>query len=339
MENLKEKSMEELKEFLVGIGEKPFRAKQIFQWIYRGICDIEQMTDLSKSLREKLKKRAYIGSLSLASVQNSKADGTRKYLFTLGDGEQIESVFMKYKYGNSICVSSQVGCNMGCTFCASGLDGKKRNLLAGEIADQLLCVQRDTGEKISHIVVMGMGEPLDNFDQLCKFIDLVNHKEGLNIGMRNITVSTCGLVPMMKKFGEAYPQVNLAISLHGADNDYRKSIMPIAKTYDLETLIKACKAHTQRTGRRITFEYALIQGKNDGQKDIERLAGLLQGMLCHVNLIPLNPVDEAGLLGSSRKRGEEIAAYLERRGIPATIRRELGGDIDAACGQLRRRKK
>lgn len=333
--NLKDLTLEQMKDFFLDQGEKAFRARQVFSWIYRGASSFEDMTDLSKDLRQKLAKHAYLGTLQILRVQNSRKDGTRKYLLGLEDGNTIESVFMKYKYGNSICVSSQAGCRMGCRFCASGMDGLRRNLTSGEIADQILTIQKDTGETISRIVVMGTGEPFDNYNNLKAFIENVHQKEGLNISLRNITVSTCGIVPRIREFAEDLKQVNLAVSLHSADNQTREGMMPICRRYPVETLLEACRDYTQAAGRRITFEYALVKDKNDTKEQIDLLIKRLRGMLCHVNLIPLNQVTETGMAGSNRNHALQIAAYLEEHGIPATVRRELGADIDAACGQLR----
>mgnify|MGYP002408853243 CR=1 FL=1 len=332
--NLKDMSLKELEGYMKSTGEKTFRAKQVFQWMYRGVSGFDEMTDLSKPMRDKLEQEATISCLSLDTVQKSE-DGTRKYLFRTRDGNHIESVFMKYKYGNSICVSSQAGCAMGCKFCASGVDGLARDLTAGEIADQVIQAENETGEKISHIVVMGTGEPFNNYDALIKFIDMMHAEEGLGIGLRNITVSTCGIIPVMEKFTEEYPQVNLAISLHAPNDRIRKEIMPVAESFGMDELLTACREHVKKTGRRVTFEYALIRGLNDSDRNISELAGRLRGMICHVNLIPLNSVKESGLRGSTRKRAMDIAEYLDGRGIPCTVRRELGSDIDAACGQLR----
>lgn len=339
MVNLKNMEKAELQEFVESLGEKKFRGKQIFSWIYKGVECFEEMRNIPKSLVEKLEEVAYLGNLEKDTVQISRKDGTRKYLFQLDDGNCIESVFMKYKYGNTICVSSQAGCRMGCRFCASTLGGLKRNLEPGEILDQILSVERDTGEKINHIVVMGTGEPFDNYDNLAKFLHIVNDKDGLNIGMRNITVSTCGVVPGIVRFGDEFPQVNLAISLHGSDNEIRGSMMPINNKYKIEELLKTCREYLKKTNRRITFEYALVDGKNDREQDIKKLANQLSGMLCHVNLIPLNKVRETGLEGTNRRRAEQVAKELEHLGIPATVRREMGADIDGACGQLRLKKK
>ena len=339
MINLKNLEIKEMQDFIEGLGEKKFRGKQIFSWIYKGVTSFDEMRNIPKSLVEKLDEVCYLGNLMKDTVQISRKDGTRKYLFQLDDGNCIESVFMKYKYGNTICVSSQAGCRMGCRFCASTLGGLKRNLEPGEILDQIISVERDTGEKINHIVVMGTGEPFDNYDNLSKFLRIVNDKDGLNIGMRNITVSTCGVVPGIKKFSEEFPQVNLAISLHGPTDEIRGSMMPINNKYHIDELLETCKEYLDKTNRRITFEYALVDGKNDKPEDIRKLAHALRGMLCHVNLIPLNKVRETGLEGTNRKRAEQVARELEELGIPATVRREMGADIDGACGQLRLSKK
>lgn len=335
MIDLKDLTITELKAFFQEIGEKPFRAKQVFSWIYRGTKTFDEMTDLSKEMRNMLKHTAQLGNLEILRVQASEEDGTRKYLLGLRDGNAIESVFMKYKYGNSICVSSQAGCRMGCGFCASGMDGLKRNLTPGEIADQILTIRRDTGEKINRVVVMGTGEPFDNYDNVLTFLNNIHSKSGLDISMRNITVSTCGLVPQIEAFARDMNQVNLAVSLHSADDAVREAMMPINKRYPVDQLLGACKQYTAVTGRRVTFEYALVKGKNDSMQQIDLLRQKLKGVLCHVNLIPLNEVKESGFWGSNRKRAGEIAAYLQQRGIPATVRRELGSDIQAACGQLR----
>lgn len=339
MINLRDLTLKEMEELIVSMGEPKFRAKQVFGWIYKGKTDFRQMTNLPEVFRQKLKETAYIGAVEPLKIQKSKTDGTRKYLYRLEDGNLIESVFMKYKYGNSICVSSQAGCRMGCCFCASTRNGLDRNLTPGEILSQLMAAEADTGERIGHIVVMGTGEPFDNYDNLSRFIRIVNDPNGLNIGMRNITVSTCGLVPVIRRFGRDFPQVNLAISLHGTTDEIRGSMMPVNGKYPLEVLIPACRDYTETTGRRITFEYTMVNGVNDSDEDAHRLSKLLQGMLCHVNLIPLNRVAESGFDTVSRKRAEEFRHLLEREGVVATVRRELGADIDAACGQLRLGKK
>lgn len=332
LRNLEYKEMEGL---IRSLGEPAFRAKQIFTWISRGIASFDEMNNIPKTLREKLAAVSSIGRLEKVQVQESATDGTKKYLFELEDGNRIESVFMKYKYGNSICVSSQAGCRMGCRFCASTRKGLERSLTAGEIISQLMEAERDTGEKINHIVVMGTGEPFDNYDNLSKFLHIVNDRQGINLSMRNITVSTCGLIPNIERFGDDFPQVNLAVSLHGTTDKIRSSMMPVDNKYPLGELMPACKRYTEKTGRRITFEYTLVNGVNDRQEDSERLCRMLKGMLCHVNLIPLNKVSETGFDTVSREKAEIFRSVLENHGIPATVRRELGADIDAACGQLR----
>lgn len=335
MINARDLTLTEMEKLLTDMGYPGFRAKQVFQWIYRGAQSFEDMNNIPKALRLAMAREWVIDRPEILQVQRSKTDGTRKYLFGLKDGNTIESVFMKYKYGNSICVSSQAGCRMGCRFCASTRKGLARNLTAGEILSQLMEAEADTGEKIGHIVVMGTGEPFDNYENLSDFLRIVNDKNGLHIGMRNITVSTCGLVPEIERFAEDFPQVNLAISLHGTTDEIRGSMMPVNSRYPLEVLLPACRAYTKKTGRRITFEYTLVNGVNDRDEDADRLCRMLKGMLCHVNLIPLNKVAESGFDTVSRARAGEFQQILEGRGIAATVRRELGADIDAACGQLR----
>ncbi len=325
----------ELVSLMKSMGQPGFRAKQIFKWIYKGITDFEEMENLPKTLRQLLAEKCRIGRPQILQVQRSRHDGTRKYLFQLEDGNVIESVFMQYKYGNSICVSSQAGCRMGCRFCASTREGLVRGLTPGEILSQLLAAQRDTGEEIRHIVVMGTGEPFDNYENISAFLRIVGEPEGLGLSMRNITISTCGLVPMIRRFSDDFPQVNLAVSLHGTTDEIRSSMMPVNKKYPLDVLISACRDYTKKTGRRITFEYTMVNGVNDSDEDADRLCRLLRGMLCHVNVIPLNKVKESGFDTVSRARAREFQELLESRGIPATVRRELGADIDAACGQLR----
>ncbi len=339
MIDLRDQSLDELKAIFESMGEKPFRAGQLFRWIARGATDYAEISDLSASLREKLSQTARLTNMKVKNIQVSDKDGTRKYLFQMLDGKTVETVLMKYAYGSSICISSQIGCAMGCNFCASGIGGMERNLTAGEMIGQLLEVQRDTGEKINHIVVMGTGEPLANYSNLAKFIHLVHAKEGLNLGLRNITVSTCGLISQIDRFAKDFPQVNLAISLHAPTDELRSSMMPINNKYPLDALLAACKRYIEQTGRRITFEYALVEGVNDTTEMIDLLARKLRGMLCHVNLIPLNPVTETGLVGTRRKHAKDLQARLETKGISATVRRELGADIDGACGQLRQNLK
>ena len=345
MIDLRDLTIKEMESFFVELGEPKYRAHQVFSWMYKGVTDFDEMVNVPKRLREKLREQACIGRLAVLDVQES-SDGTRKFLFglTISDGaaedaqekgEAVEAVFMKYKYGNSICISSQAGCRMGCKFCASTRNGLSRNLSAGEMISQILEAMEVTGEPIGHIVVMGTGEPFDNYENLGRFLEIVHDKDGLGLSNRNITISTCGIVPMIHKFAEDHPQVNLAISLHAAEDDKRSSMMPINNKYPISELIKAAKSYTEKTGRRITFEYTMVSGVNDSKADSERLAGLLSGMLCHVNLIPLNKVDGTGFDTVSRKKAEEFAGFLKNRGIAATVRRELGSDIDAACGQLR----
>lgn len=327
--------IKEMEKLAVDLGEAKFRGGQIFSWIHRGVTDFDEMTNIPAYLREKLRERTLIGMPKVVKVQKSKIDGTRKYLLELSDGNRIESVFMKYKFGNSICVSSQVGCRMGCKFCASGLDGLLRNMEAGEILGQILAVEKDTGEKINHIVIMGTGEPFDNYENVSKFLKLVNNPKGLNIGMRNITVSTCGIVPKIREFAKDFPQINLAISLHHTDDESRSNLMPVNRKYPIGELLAACREYTEKTSRRITFEYTLVKGVNDSKERATALGKLLKGMLCHVNLIPLNAVEETGLKTTDRKGADLFRKQLEDMGIPSTIRRELGDDIDGACGQLR----
>lgn len=335
--DLKNCRIEELEAFLKEMKEPKYRAKQIFHWIHKGVDTIDEMTDLSKNLREKLKEKAYIGKLKIEDVFISKMDGTRKYLFLLEDGNMIESVLMKYAHGNTVCVSCQVGCKMGCKFCASTLDGVIRNLHAGEILDQVLTIQKNIGERVSNVVLMGSGEPFDNYEEVLKFLDMINHPEGLHISLRNITISTCGLVPQMMDLADKKPQVTLAISLHAPNDAIRSEMMPINLRYPLEALLKACKIYTEKTNKRITFEYALVQDVNDTAAHAEELANRIKHILCHVNLIPLNKVDERAYETAQAHRVKAFQATLKRKGIEATIRRELGSDINAACGQLRRR--
>ena len=335
MENIKALSRPQVKDLLTELGQPAFREKQIFQWICKGAASFDEMTDLSKALRQTLQQRCSFESLQIATVQRSK-DGTRKYLLRLSDGNCIEAVFMQYDYGNSLCISTQVGCAMGCRFCASTLGGKVRNLKAWEMLDEYIVITKDTGKPINHIVLMGIGEPFDNYDEVTGFLDRIHDKDGIGLSLRNVTVSTCGIIPKIRRFGKEYPQVNLAISLHACDQQERESLMPVAKAYPMDELLAACRAHGEETGRRVTFEYTLIAGKKDSREGAAALAKLLQGMLCHVNLIPLNPVEETGLQSADRKTAEAFRDYLEDHGVPATLRRRLGADIDAACGQLRK---
>lgn len=336
MYDIRDLSLKEIEEFIVSLGEPKFRAKQILKWINIGIEDFDEMTDIPKKLRDKLKENFIIKNIFIEAKQES-SDGTVKYLLRLKDGNLIEAVLMRYSYGNSVCISTQAGCNMGCSFCASTIGGKIRDLSPGEMLGEVLAISRDQSIRISNIVLMGTGEPLDNFDNVLKFLELINSKEGLNIGMRHITLSTCGLVPEIKRLADLRLQLTLAISLHAPNDDKRKKIMPIANRYSMNELLEACRYYVEKTNRRITFEYALIKDINDSIEDAKELSKRLEGLLCHVNLIPVNPVSERNFERPDRKRIENFRDILESHGINTTIRRELGTDIDAACGQLRRR--
>ena len=335
--NIKDYTLEDLKEELKEIGEKPFRAEQIYKWIYEEeINDFDKMTNLSLSLREKLKELYEIKEFNILKKQVA-SDGTRKYLFDVLDGNAIETVLMQYHHGYSICVSSQVGCKMGCKFCASTGIPFGRNLTSGEIVEQIMAVQRDTGIRISNVVFMGIGEPLDNYDNVVKAIHIINHPKGLNIGARHISVSTSGLVPKIYKLAEENIQCTLSISLHATTNEQRNAMMPVNKTYPIEELLQACRDYIEKTHRRISFEYALAKENNDNLEDAKRLVKLLKGMLCHVNLIPINKIENGQYTKSTNENIMKFRDYLNDHGIVATIRRELGSDIDAACGQLRRK--
>ncbi|MDD6667950.1 MAG: 23S rRNA (adenine(2503)-C(2))-methyltransferase RlmN [Lachnospiraceae bacterium] len=336
--DIKSMTLEELKDCLVSMGEKPFRAKQLYEWVHvRLVSSFDEMTNLPKSLREKLKESCSLTVLTQEDLQISKIDGTRKYLFALSDGNMVESVLMKYEHGNSVCISSQVGCRMGCRFCASTLDGLVRGLTPSEMLDQIYRIQTDIGERVSNVVVMGTGEPLDNYDNLIRFIHLLTDPNGLNISQRNVTVSTCGIVPRIYDLAREDLQITLALSLHASTQEKRQELMPIANRYDIHEVLKAMKDYVNATGRRVTFEYSLVGGVNDTDEDAVRLAGLLKGLLCHVNLIPVNPIKERSYVQSNHRRVLAFQKKLENLGINVTIRRELGRDIDGACGQLRRR--
>ena len=336
--DIKSLDLEELKELLAGMGEKPFRAGQIYTWLHRRfVTSFEEMTDISKNLREALKRDCELTALKKMQMQQSRQDGTRKYLFALKDGNMIESVFMRYKHGDSVCISSQAGCRMGCRFCASTLDGLVRNLTPAEMLDQIYRIQADTGERISNVVVMGTGEPLDNYDNLLKFIRLLTDENGLHISQRNITVSTCGIVPNMRKLASEKLQITLALSLHASSQEKRRALMPVANKYGIQEVIEACRDYFEETGRRITFEYALVGGVNDSQRDAQELAQLIRGLNCHVNLIPVNPIKERDFVQSDAPVIQNFKNVLEKYGINVTIRREMGRDIDGACGQLRKR--
>ena len=336
MINLKDLTYEELEEFIININEPKFRAKQIFTWIGRGINSFDEMTDISKALRAKLAEKSYISTADIEKKFVSKIDKTRKYLIKLYDGNMVECVAMFYKHGITVCISCQVGCAMGCKFCASTIGGRIRHLSAGEILDQVICVQKDVGERISNIVMMGIGEPLDNFDNVIKFLQNVKHKYGLNIGYRHISLSTCGLVDKIYKLSEYNIPLTLSVSLHAPTDEIRKSIMPVANKWSIDELLTACRKYIENNSRRISFEYAIIKGVNDSPECAAILAGKLKGMLCHVNLIPVNNVEENQFTKPNKSGIMRFKAMLEAKGINATIRRELGSDISASCGQLRR---
>ncbi len=336
-EDLKSMSLEELQMFMGSIGEAKFRAKQIFEWIHKKQAeDFEEMTNISKNLREKLSNEAKISYAKIVEKHVSKQDNTTKYLFALENDNIIESVLMRYSYGNAVCISTQVGCRMGCTFCASTLDGVERNLTAGEMLSQIYEIQKDTGERVSSVVLMGSGEPLDNYDNVLKFIRLLNDKDGLNIGQRHITLSTCGLIEKMYRLADEGLQITLAVSLHAPNDEIRNRIMPISRKNNMEKLLEACKYYSDTTKRRITFEYAMIHGVNDSIECARELSEKLRNMLCHVNLIPVNDVKERNYKKSSGETVEKFAEFLNSKGIETTVRRKLGSDINAACGQLRK---
>lgn len=336
--DIKSLTLDQLKEEMETIGEKSFRAKQLYEWMHKKQAgSYGEMTNISAALVNKCKERYSYTALVPVRVQESKIDGTRKYLFKLADGNMVESVWMRYKHGNSVCISSQVGCRMGCRFCASTLDGLERNLLPSEMLDQVYAIIRHTGERVSNVVVMGSGEPMDNYDNLMQFITLLTDENGLNISQRNITVSTCGIVPKMRQLADRRLQITLAVSLHAATNEKRRQLMPVADSYSIDELIEACDYYFQQTGRRITFEYSLVRDVNDTDEDAKQLAKLIGGLNCHVNLIPVNPIKERNYEQSERCAVEAFKNKLEKNGINVTIRREMGRDIDGACGQLRRR--
>ena len=335
MIDIKSLTMEEITDLLHGWGEPAFRGRQVFTWLHRGVTSFEDMSNLSKALRQKLAEACYITAPTVARRQESALDGTVKYLWRLGDGNCIETVLMQYHHGNTVCISSQVGCRMGCAFCASTIAGKVRDLTPSEMLDQVLFTQLDSGRDISNIVLMGIGEPMDNRENVLRFLELVNHPEGMNIGMRHISLSTCGVVPGIDALADLNLQLTLSVSLHAPDSETRSRIMPVNKAYDVEELFAACHRYFQKTGRRISFEYAMIDGVNDNDWQADLIAKRIKGMPGHVNLIPLNDVVESPFKPSRR-----VAAFqkrLESHGITATVRRSLGGDIDASCGQLRRK--
>ena len=337
MKNIKDYNLDELKEEFIKLGEKAYRAEQVFKWLYVDkVPSFDDMTNLSKELREKLKQEFSMHNFEILRKQES-ADGTKKYLFDILDGNAIETVLMEYHHGKSICVSTQVGCKMGCKFCASTGIKFARDLTSGEIVEQILAVERDENIKISNVVFMGIGEPLDNFDNVVNAIGILNNQKGLNIGARHISISTSGLVPRIYELADKNLQCTLSISLHATNDKKRSEMMPVNNAYNIEELIKACKYYIDKTNRRISFEYALAKDNNDNLNDAKELVKLLKGMICHVNLIPINKIENGNYIKSSNENIIKFRDYLNSKGIVATIRRELGSDIDAACGQLRKK--
>ena len=329
----------QMKDFMKTIGEKPFRGSQIFSWIYRGAKSFDDMNNIPKGLRDKLEQVSYIGNIEMELKLESKNDGTKKYLFELKDGNIIETVMMDYESRVTVCVSNQVGCRMGCRFCASTIDGLVRNLEPWEILDQIMKIQEDTGKRVSNIVLMGSGEPLDNFENTKKFLEVVNDENGLNIGYRHITLSTCGIAPKMHELADLGLPINLALSLHSPYDESRKEIMPVANAYSIKEILDACRYYIAKTNRRVTFEYALIKDVNDSEKDAQALSKLLKGMLCHVNIIPINKVEERDFEKPDKTFVYKFRDNLEKNNIPATVRMSMGSDISGACGQLRRKHK
>ena len=335
MTDIKSMTLEEITQACRDMGEPAFRGKQILTWLHKGVTSFDGMSNLSKALREKLAAQYYITAPTVARKQMSRLDGTIKYLWELSDGNCIETVLMQYKHGNTVCISSQVGCRMGCAFCASTIAGKLRDLRPSEMVDQVLFTQLDSGQEISNIVLMGIGEPLDNMDNVLRFLELINHADGMNIGMRHISLSTCGVIPGIDRLAELQLQLTLSVSLHAPDSETRSRIMPVNRAYDVEELFAACQRYFKKTGRRISFEYSMIDGVNDHDWQADLIAKRIAGMPGHVNLIPLNDVVESPFKPSKR-----VAAFqkrLQSHGVTATVRRSLGGDIDASCGQLRRK--
>ncbi len=333
--DLKSLTMEELAAYIKSLGQPAFRGKQLFQWLHRGVSSFEEMTDLPLALRQQLEEEAAITTLKIRQRFQSQKDETVKYLFELEDGNLIEAVVMHYHHGNTICISSQVGCRMGCAFCQSTKNGLVRSLRAGEMLDQILKAQQDLQLRISNVVMMGIGEPLDNLEQVIAFLKIVNQPEGIQIGYRHISLSTCGLVPGILKLAKLNVPITLSISLHGTTDEERSRTMPVNRRYPLEQLIAACHTYQNTTGRRISFEYAVIAGVNDRPEDANRLVRLLNGLLCHVNLIPVNPIEAGGFHPPTRQLVEAFQQQLIRLGLNATVRRTLGSDISASCGQLR----
>ena len=336
--DIKSLNYNELEEFIIARGEKKFRAKQLYEWLHvHHVASYEEMTNIPKKLVEMLEDECVLVSHKQVRMQESKIDGTRKYLFALADGNMVESVWMKYEHGNSVCVSSQVGCRMGCRFCASTIDGLVRNLSPSEILDQIYRIESDTKERVSNVVVMGTGEPMDNYDNIVKFIRMLSDEHGLNISQRNITVSTCGIVEKIKQLADEELAITLAISLHAYNQEKRREIMPVANKYDLSEVMDACRYYFEKTGRRITFEYSMIAGVNDTKEDAKGLGDLLKGMNCHINLIPVNPITERDYKSPDKNKAFAFQKMIEKYVKFVTIRREMGRDIDGACGQLRRK--
>ena len=337
MNHIKSMTLPEMGEVLKAWGQPAFRVKQVFTWLHKGVGSYQEMTNLPQSLRQQLEESYPLYRPQVVRKQQSQKDGTIKYLWRLSDGNCVETVLMRYHYGNTVCISTEVGCAMGCAFCASTLGGLVRRLEPHEMLDQVLFTQIDSGLPVSHIVLMGIGEPLDNFDNVLRFLELVNSPEGMNISMRHISLSTCGLVPKIDKLAEHKLQLTLSVSLHAPTNEIRSTIMPVNKAYPVEELLAACRRYYEATGRRISFEYAMIHGVNDTQAAAKQLLQDLKGLPAHVNLIPLNHVEESPLKPSTRQAVQRFQKLLEDGGVPATVRRTLGGDIDASCGQLRRK--
>lgn len=336
--DIKSLPLAELKAELESRGEKAFRAKQMYEWMHQKLArGFEEMTNLSKDFREKCREWYTYTALQAVRVQESKIDGTKKFLFELADGNVVESVWMKYQHGNSVCISSQVGCRMGCRFCASTLDGLERNLTAAEMLDQVYAITCLTGERVSNVVVMGTGEPMDNYDNLLTFLQMLTDGNGLNISQRNVTVSTCGLVPKMRELAREHLQITLALSLHATTDEKRRKLMPIANRYSIAELMEVCQYYFEQTGRRITLEYSLVGGVNDTDEDARELTALAKPLCCHINLIPVNPIKERDYVQSDAEHIRRFKGKLEKNKITVTVRREMGRDIDGACGQLRRR--
>ncbi len=333
--DIKSMNTEEIAQFISAYGEPKYRAKQIFKWLQSGVESFDEMTNLSKSLREKLQNDCYIASVKIERKLTSKLDGTVKYLYRLYDGELIESVLMKYNHGYSVCISTQVGCRMGCKFCATGLSGLFRSLTASEMLAQVKMAELDNNIRVSNVVMMGMGEPLDNYDSSVKFLRLISSNDGMNIGLRHISLSTSGLVPGIKKLMNEGLPITLSISLHAPNDEIRNKTMPVNRAWNIKTLLEACREYTDKTGRRISFEYAVIDNVNDSDENAKELASKLKGMLCHLNLIPVNPVEESGYKTPNRNRVEKFCDLMNKLGINTTIRRTLGADVNASCGQLR----